>query len=70
MDTSLLYAVIGALSGVLVGGLATWFSIAQNCAKDQELQQLNRQLAASDEKTSTLQWKESMTGKRIAHSKG
>lgn len=60
MDTSLLYAVIGALSGVLVGGLATWFSIAQKIAqKDQELQQLNRQLAASDEKNIHLaQWKE------------
>ncbi|MBO1929283.1 hypothetical protein J4731_14010 [Providencia rettgeri] len=33
MDTSLLYAVIGALSGVLVGGLATWFSIAQKLRK-------------------------------------
>ena len=51
MDTSLLYAVIGALSGILVGGLATWFSIAQKIAhKDQELQQAYRQLAASDEK--------------------
>lgn len=60
MDTSLLYAVIGALSGVLVGGLATWFSIAQKITqKDQELQQLNRQLAASDEKNIHLaQWKE------------
>ncbi len=60
MDTSLLYAVIGVLSGVLVGGLATWFSIAQKIAqKDQELQQLNRQLAASDEKNIHLaQWKE------------
>ncbi|ENR5393489.1 TPA: DNA recombination protein RmuC [Providencia rettgeri] len=60
MDTSLLYAVIGALSGVLIGGLATWFSIAQKIAqKDQELQQLNRQLAASDEKNIHLaQWKE------------
>ncbi|OZS74917.1 DNA recombination protein RmuC [Providencia rettgeri] len=60
MDTSLLYAVIGALSGVLVGGLATWFSIAQKIAqKDQELQQLNRQLASSDEKNIHLaQWKE------------
>lgn len=60
MDTSLLYAVIGALSGILVGGLATWFSIAQKIAqKDQELQQLNRQLAASDEKSIHLaQWKE------------
>lgn len=60
MDTSLLYAVIGALSGVLVGGLAIWFSIAQKIAqKDQELQQLNRQLAASDEKNIHLaQWKE------------
>ncbi|MBQ0270676.1 DNA recombination protein RmuC [Providencia huaxiensis] len=60
MDTSLLYAVIGALSGILVGGLATWFSIAQKIAqKDQELQQLNRQLAASDEKNIHLaQWKE------------
>ncbi|EMT6576052.1 MULTISPECIES: DNA recombination protein RmuC [Providencia] len=60
MDTSLLYAVIGALSGVLIGGLATWFSIAQKITqKDQELQQLNRQLAASDEKNIHLaQWKE------------
>jgi len=60
VDTSLLYAVIGALSGVLVGGLATWFSIAQKITqKDQELQQLNRQLAASDEKNIHLaQWKE------------
>nr|WP_241098705.1 MULTISPECIES: DNA recombination protein RmuC [Providencia] len=48
------------MSGVLVGGLATWFSIAQKIAqKDQELQQLNRQLAASDEKNIHLaQWKE------------
>ncbi|HFF1655987.1 TPA: DNA recombination protein RmuC [Providencia rettgeri] len=60
MDTSLLYAVIGALSGILVGGLATWFSIAQKIAhKDQELQQAYRQLAASDEKNVHLaQWKE------------
>ncbi|KLN47189.1 DNA recombination protein RmuC [Providencia rettgeri] len=60
MDTSLLYAVIGALSGVLVGGLASWFSIAQKIAqKDQELQQAYRQLAASDEKNMHLaQWKE------------
>ncbi|HEM6891888.1 TPA: DNA recombination protein RmuC [Providencia rettgeri] len=59
MDTSLLYAVIGVLSGILVGGLATWFSIAQKIAhKDQELQQINRQLAASDEKSIHLaQWK-------------
>nr|WP_306804984.1 DNA recombination protein RmuC [Providencia sp. PROV128] len=48
------------MSGVLVGGLATWFSIAQKITqKDQELQQLNRQLAASDEKNIHLaQWKE------------
>nr|WP_244974812.1 DNA recombination protein RmuC [Providencia huaxiensis] len=48
------------MSGILVGGLATWFSIAQKIAqKDQELQQLNRQLAASDEKNIHLaQWKE------------
>ena len=60
MDTSLLYAVIGALSGILVGGLATWFSIAQKIAhKDQELQQAYRQLAASDEKNVHLApWKE------------
>ncbi|WP_272574198.1 DNA recombination protein RmuC [Providencia sp. PROV259] len=60
MDTSLLYAVIGALSGILVGGLATWFSITQKIAhKDQELQQAYRQLAASDEKNVHLaQWKE------------
>ncbi len=60
MDTSLLYAVIGALSGILVGGLATWFSIAQKIAhKDQELQQAYRQLAASDEKNVHLaRWKE------------
>ncbi|EPL9570969.1 DNA recombination protein RmuC [Providencia rettgeri] len=60
MDTSLLYAVIGALSGILVGGLATWFSIAQKIThKDQELQQAYRQLAASDEKNVHLaQWKE------------
>ena len=60
MDTSLLYAVIGALSGILVGGLVTWFSIAQKIThKDQELQQAYRQLAASDEKNVHLaQWKE------------
>nr|WP_247605253.1 DNA recombination protein RmuC [Providencia rettgeri] len=48
------------MSGVLIGGLATWFSIAQKITqKDQELQQLNRQLAASDEKNIHLaQWKE------------
>ncbi|WP_404462912.1 DNA recombination protein RmuC [Providencia rettgeri] len=51
---------MGALSGILVGGLATWFSIAQKIAhKDQELQQAYRQLAASDEKNVHLaRWKE------------
>ncbi|OHT24277.1 hypothetical protein A3Q29_18530 [Providencia stuartii] len=52
MDTSLLYGVIGALGGILVGGLAVWLSIAQKLSqKEQDLQQLHRQLAASDEKT-------------------
>ena len=60
MDTSLLYAIIGALSGILVGGLAVWFSIVQKIAgKERELQEVYRQLAASDEKNVHLaQWKE------------
>ncbi|ELX8379743.1 DNA recombination protein RmuC [Providencia vermicola] len=59
MDTSLLYGVIGALGGILIGGLAVWFSIAQKLSqKEQELQQVNRQLAASDEKNIHLsEWK-------------
>ncbi|MCW2256442.1 DNA recombination protein RmuC [Providencia alcalifaciens] len=59
MDTSLLYGVIGALGGVLVGGLAVWFSIAQKLSqKEQDFQQINRQLAASDEKNIHLsEWK-------------
>ena len=60
MDTSLLYAIIGALSGILVGGLAVWFSIVQKIAgKERELQEVYRQLAVSDEKNVHLaQWKE------------
>ncbi|SUC77864.1 Uncharacterised protein [Providencia stuartii] len=51
MDTSLLYGVIGALGGILIGGLAVWLFIAQKLnQKEQELQHINRQLAASDEK--------------------
>lgn len=59
MDTSILYGVIGALGGVLVGGLAVWFSIAQKLSqKEQDFQQINRQLAASDEKNIHLsEWK-------------
>ncbi|MDV5226997.1 MULTISPECIES: DNA recombination protein RmuC [Providencia] len=59
MDTSLLYGVIGALGGILVGGLAVWLSIAQKLSqKEQDLQQLHRQLAASDEKNTHLsEWK-------------
>ncbi|MBP6122313.1 MULTISPECIES: DNA recombination protein RmuC [Providencia] len=60
MDTSLLYAVIGVLSGILIGGLAAWFSIAQKIMqKDQELQNSHRQLVVSEEKSRYLtQWKE------------
>ncbi|MDD9338460.1 MAG: DNA recombination protein RmuC [Providencia heimbachae] len=60
MDTSLLYAVIGVLSGILIGGLAAWFSIAQKITqKDQELQNSHRQLVVSEEKSRYLtQWKE------------
>ncbi len=60
MDTSLLYAVIGVLSGILIGGLAAWFSIAQKITqKDQELQNSHRQLVVSEEKNRYLsQWKE------------
>ncbi|GAB1441051.1 hypothetical protein MASR2M36_38360 [Providencia sp.] len=59
MDTSLLYAVIGVLSGILVGGLATWLSIAQKIGqKDQELQQVNRQHASDEKSIHLAQWKE------------
>lgn len=60
MDTALLYGVIGALGGVLVGGLAVWFSIAQKInQKEQELQLSNRQLAVSEAKNIHLaQWKD------------
>ncbi|HEM6842309.1 TPA: DNA recombination protein RmuC [Providencia stuartii] len=59
MDTSLLYGVIGALGGILIGGLAVWLFIAQKLnQKEQELQHINRQLAASDEKNIHLsEWK-------------
>ncbi len=60
MDTSLLYVVIGVLSGILIGGLAAWFPIAQKITqKDQELQNSHHQLVASEEKNRYLaQWKE------------
>ncbi len=60
MDTSLLYAVIGLLCGILLGAIGVWLSIAQKISqKEYELRELNSLLAASEEKNIHLtHWKE------------
>ncbi len=60
VDTSLLYAVIGTLCGILLGAIVVWWSISQKINdKDNELREVSRLLAMSEEKNIHLtHWKD------------